>query len=67
MRCPFSLYEKQTKKGLVWYARFWNEKARKYTLTRSTEIYVEGKKKRRSEAESPYLQKIYLLPKKVTD
>jgi len=51
MRCPFSLYKKQTGSGLTWYVRFWNEKAQKYTLTRSTEIIVEGKKERKREAE----------------
>lgn len=51
MRCPFYLQKKQTGKGPVWYARFWNEKERKYTLARSTGIIAEGKKERRREAE----------------
>jgi hypothetical protein len=51
MRCPFYLQKKKTGKGLIWYARFWNEKEKKYTLARSTGIIVEGKKSRRREAE----------------
>ena len=51
MRCPFSLFKKQTDKGFVWYARFWNYKIKKYTETRSTGIFAEGKKERRKEAE----------------
>jgi len=51
MRCPFSLFKKQTDKGLIWYARFWNIKTKKYAITRSTGIFIEGKKERRREAE----------------
>jgi integrase len=48
---PFSLYRKETKTGPVWYARFWDESAKRYAVTRSTGIPVEGKKQRRYEAE----------------
>jgi integrase len=51
MRCPFYLQKKKTGKGLIWYVRFWNEKEKKYTLTRSTGILAEGKKERKREAE----------------
>jgi len=51
MRNPYTLIRKQTKKGLVWYARFWNEKSQKYSATRSTGIIAEGKKERKREAE----------------
>jgi integrase len=56
MRCgryhaPFSLYQKQTKEGRVWYARFWNGRAGKYTVFRSTRVMVCGKKGRRWRAE----------------
>lgn len=51
MRCPFTLYKNQTGIGLIWYARYWNEKAQKYTITRSTGIIAEGKKERKREAE----------------
>jgi integrase len=51
MRCPFTLFKKKAGNGLIWYARFWNDKARRYTLARSTGIYVEGKKERKREAE----------------
>ena len=51
MRHPFTLFKKKSRNGPIWYARFWNEKARKYTLSRSTEILAEGKKERRREAE----------------
>ncbi len=50
-RSPYSIYKKETKSGLVWYARFWNEKTRKYSIDRATGILVEGKKERRAEAE----------------
>jgi len=50
MRSSFSLYKKQTQQGLVWYARFWNEKVGKYTEYRSTGIVVSGKKGRQQEA-----------------
>jgi integrase len=48
---PFSLYQKQTEKGKVWYARFWNDAAGKYTVFRSTRVFVHGKKGRRWRAE----------------
>jgi integrase len=48
---PFTLYQKQTKSGPVWYARFWDETSRRYAVTRSTGILVEGKRRRRYEAE----------------
>jgi cation transport regulator ChaC len=47
----FTLYQKETKVGLVWYVRFWDETARRYAFTRSTGVFVEGKKQRRYEAE----------------
>jgi hypothetical protein len=52
MRCPFSLFKKKTGNGLTWYVRFWNEKARDYTIFRSTGVLAEGKRERRSEAET---------------
>jgi|GEM_PF-2949081 len=51
MRNPFSLYKKLTKQGPVWYARFWDEKAGRYALKRSTGVVAEGKRERRGEAE----------------
>ncbi len=48
---PYSLLKKESKSGLVWHVRFWNEKTRKYSIVRSTGILVEGKKERRAEAE----------------
>jgi len=51
MRCPFTLFKRKTGIGLIWYVRFWNEKANKYTSARSTGIIAEGKKERRREAE----------------
>jgi integrase len=47
----FVLYQKETKSGLVWYARYWDEAARRYAVTRSTGVLVGGKKQRRYEAE----------------
>ena len=51
MRNPYTLFKKKTGIGLVWYVRFWNEKAQKYTETRSTGVIAEGKKERKREAE----------------
>ena len=51
MRHPFTLFKKKSGNGLIWYARFWDDKARKYALARSTGILAEGKKERRREAE----------------
>jgi hypothetical protein len=48
---PFTLYQKETQAGPVWYARFWNETAMRYAVTRSTGVPVEGKRQRRYEAE----------------
>jgi hypothetical protein len=45
------LFLKEAKVGSVWYARFWDEAAQRYSLTRSTGILAEGKKQRRYEAE----------------
>jgi integrase len=50
-RKSFVLYKKSTKSGLIWYAKFWNEEAYKFVLTRSTGVIAEGKKQRRFEAE----------------
>lgn len=50
-RRPFTLYRKETQTGPIWYARFWDETARRYAVTRSTGIPVEGKRQRRYEAE----------------
>ena len=51
MRRPFTLYKENTKSGIVWYARFWDEEAQKYKHSRSTGVFVEGKKERRYEAD----------------
>ena len=48
---PYSLYKKQTKPGLMWYARFWDTEAKKYSTVRSTGIMVEGKRERWREAD----------------
>jgi len=56
MRCPFTLFRKQTKKGAVWYVRFWDERTGTYALKRSTGILAEGKKERRREAERKALE-----------
>ena len=58
MRRPFTLYKESTKTGIVWYARFWDETAQKYKHSRSTGVFVEGKKERRYEAEQE-AKKIY--------
>jgi hypothetical protein len=48
---PFTLYRKETQAGATWYVRFWDEAVRRYAVTRSTGVLVEGKKQRRYEAE----------------
>jgi len=47
----YSLYKKRTAKGEVWYARFWDKSEGRYTLVRSTGIFVKGKKGRRNLAD----------------
>lgn len=46
----FTLYRHPSAGGLVWYARFWNPDTRRYAVTRSTGVLVEGKHERRAEA-----------------
>jgi integrase len=48
---PYSLYKKQTKLGPFWYARYWDETEKQYTIVRSTGIPMEGKRKRWREAD----------------
>jgi len=48
---PYSLYKKQTKSGLFWYARFWDVEEKEYNIVRSTGIQVEGKRERWREAD----------------
>jgi hypothetical protein len=48
---PYSLYKKQTKSGLFWYARFWDSQAKEYNIVRSTGVMVEGKRERWREAD----------------
>jgi integrase len=48
---PFTLFKKETKSGIVWYVRFWDPATKRYAVTRSTGVIVEGKKQRRYEAE----------------
>jgi hypothetical protein len=50
-RKSFTLYLKETQGGPVWYARFWDENARRYAVTKSTGVLVGGKRQRRYEAE----------------
>ena len=38
----YTISKKQTAKGLVWYARFWDEKSQKYSVARSTSIITNG-------------------------
>jgi integrase len=47
----FSLIKKQTPAGRVWYVKFWDSNASRYSLIKSTGIPVEGKRERRREAE----------------
>jgi len=50
-RKSFTLFKKETRSGAIWYVRFWDKTAQRYTVTRSTGVYVEGKRQRRYEAE----------------
>jgi integrase len=59
MRRPFTLYKEQTKSGIFWYARFWDDAFQKYKHSRSTGVLVEGKKERRYEAEEA-AKKLYV-------
>ncbi len=67
MRRSFTLYKEPLKSGIFWYARFWDETAKKYNRSRSTGIKVEGKKERKFEAEEAarkLLAEIAALPPK---
>jgi len=65
MRRPYTLYKERVKapKGaqpsvpgakarFIWYVRFWDSQAGRYSVSRSTGIPVEGKRERRWEAEN---------------
>jgi len=53
VRTPFSLYRKNSRHGPdVWYVRFWDENAQKFSKTRSTGVLVVGKRQRRPEADA---------------
>jgi hypothetical protein len=48
----YNLFNKPCKDGtLIWYARYWDPLSRRYAVTRSTGIVVEGKRGRRAEAD----------------
>jgi integrase len=47
---PFSLYKKRFGTRFYWYARFWDDRERKYSIHRATGIEAAGKKERRDEA-----------------
>jgi hypothetical protein len=50
---PFSLYKKPARSGpSVWYARYWDKEACRYSVTRSTGVLAEGKRERRTEADA---------------
>lgn len=49
MASPFSLFQRKTQSGLVWYARF-NDQYGKLVVTKSTGIPVVGKKGKRQDA-----------------
>jgi integrase len=46
----FSLYTKKEKDGLMWYAKFWDFEAKRFTVYRSLKIEAGGKSKRRLKA-----------------
>jgi hypothetical protein len=52
MRQPYTLYREKTAAGPVWYARFWDETAGKYSRARSLGVPVEGKRERQREAQN---------------
>jgi hypothetical protein len=66
-RKPFVLYKKSTKSGLIWYAKFWNEEAYKFVLTRSTGVIAEGKKQYRYEAEQEARAMLSYIPLEKAD
>ena len=51
MRYPFTLYKKQSKIGIMWHARIWNETLQRYAHSRTTGVLATGKKENRREAE----------------
>jgi hypothetical protein len=57
-RKPFVLYKKSTKLGSVWYAKFWNEDAYRFVLTRSTGVLATGMRSGKGEASFKWLHKL---------
>ena len=55
MRSPVSLFIRDLKSGLIWYARFLKPSTFRYEATKSTGIEVKGKK-----YDEPMLQTILL-------
>ena len=51
MRYPFTLYKKQSKIGIMWHARIWDETLQRYANSRTTGVLAAGKKENRREAE----------------
>ena len=51
MRYPYTLYKKQSKIGIMWHARIWDETLQRYAHSRTTGVLVAGKKENRREAE----------------
>lgn len=50
---PYNLYKKPCKDGtLMWYARYWDPSLKRYSVTRSTNVLVEGKRERKADADA---------------
>jgi integrase len=52
----FSLYKKRIGTRDYWYARYWNEREKRYSAHRATGVEAAGKKERRAEAEKIALE-----------
>jgi integrase len=52
----FSLYKKRIGTRDWWYARYWNEREKRYSAHRATGVEASGKKGRRAEAEKAALE-----------
>ena len=69
MRYPYTLYKKQSKIGIMWHARIWDESQQRYAYSRTTGILAEGKRENRREAEdaAKKLYEDFIAQKKETE
>lgn len=56
MLSRYSLFKKNLKNGQFWYARFYNEETKSYSLSRSTGIKCTGKNQKKKQAQEKAME-----------